>query len=99
MKHIYGDIFLSNADAILHQVNCQGVMGSGVAKQVREKYPIVVSINHCGILQVLNQICSDKYRLFILTSLQSRLLLICLHRTDTDMMENATQAMKHLDPA
>lgn len=43
MKHIYGDIFLSNADAILHQVNCQGVMGSGVAKQVREKYPIVFS--------------------------------------------------------
>lgn len=41
MKHIKGDIFESGADAILHQVNCQGVMGSGVAKQVREKYPIV----------------------------------------------------------
>lgn len=41
MKHICGDIFLSGATAILHQVNCQGVMGSGVAKQVKEKYPIV----------------------------------------------------------
>lgn len=41
VKHIKGDIFDSDADAILHQVNCQGVMGSGVAKQVREKYPIV----------------------------------------------------------
>lgn len=41
MKHICGDIFLSNADVILHQVNCQGVMGSGVAKQVKEKYPVV----------------------------------------------------------
>lgn len=41
LKVIYGDIFDSNADAILHQVNCQGVMGSGVAKQVREKYPFV----------------------------------------------------------
>ena len=41
MKHVKGDIFESGADAILHQVNCQGVMGSGIAKQVREKFPSV----------------------------------------------------------
>ena len=41
IKHVKGDIFQSGADVILHQVNCQGVMGSGIAKQVREKYPIV----------------------------------------------------------
>ena len=41
LKHFKGDIFKSDATAILHQVNCQGVMGSGVAKQVREKYPHV----------------------------------------------------------
>lgn len=41
IKIVDGDIFQSKADAILHQVNCQGVMGSGVAKQVREKYPVV----------------------------------------------------------
>ena len=41
IKHIKGDIFQSDADVILHQVNCQGVMGSGVAKQVRENYPWV----------------------------------------------------------
>lgn len=41
IKVVDGDIFNCDADAILHQVNCQGVMGSGVAKQVREKYPIV----------------------------------------------------------
>ena len=41
IKHIKGDIFEQNADVICHQVNCQGVMGSGVAKQVREKYPWV----------------------------------------------------------
>lgn len=41
MKYVKGDIFESNADAILHQVNCQGVMRSGVAKQVREKFPTV----------------------------------------------------------
>lgn len=35
------DIFESGADIICHQVNCQGVMGSGLAKQVRERYPSV----------------------------------------------------------
>ena len=41
IKHIKCDIFESGADVICHQVNCQGVMGSGIAKQVREKYPEV----------------------------------------------------------
>lgn len=41
IKHIKGDIFESDAYAILHQVNCRGVMGSGIAKQVKEKYPVV----------------------------------------------------------
>ena len=39
IKHIKCDIFESGADVICHQVNCQGVMGSGIAKQVRNKYP------------------------------------------------------------
>lgn len=38
---IKGNIFDSDADAILHQVNCQGVMGSGIARQVKERYPFV----------------------------------------------------------
>lgn len=41
IQHIKCDIFESGADFILHQVNCQGVMNSGIAKQVREKFPIV----------------------------------------------------------
>ena len=41
IKHIKCNIFDSGADIICHQVNCQGVMGSGIAKQVREKYPWV----------------------------------------------------------
>lgn len=41
IKYVNGDLFTSDADVICHQVNCQGVMGSGVAKQVREKYPTV----------------------------------------------------------
>lgn len=41
IKHIKCDIFESGADIICHQVNCQGVMGSGIAKQVRQRYPWV----------------------------------------------------------
>jgi O-acetyl-ADP-ribose deacetylase (regulator of RNase III) len=41
IKHIKCDIFESGANIICHQVNCQGVMGSGIAKQVKEKYPNV----------------------------------------------------------
>lgn len=36
-----GNVFDSDANIICHQVNCQGVMGSGVAKEVRERYPNV----------------------------------------------------------
>lgn len=34
-----GDLLKSDATIIVHQVNCQGVMGSGLAKQIRDKYP------------------------------------------------------------
>lgn len=36
-----GDILTSTADAICHQVNCKGVMGAGLAKQIKQKYPTV----------------------------------------------------------
>lgn len=36
-----GDILESECRVICHQVNCKGVMGAGLAKQVREKYPVV----------------------------------------------------------
>lgn len=36
---IQGNLFDSKADIIAHQVNCRGVMGSGVARQIKERYP------------------------------------------------------------
>lgn len=41
IKHIKCDVLESGADVILHQVNCSGAMNSGVAKQVRQKWPWV----------------------------------------------------------
>lgn len=37
--HKGGDLFTTTATIIAHQVNCQGKMGSGVALQVKQKYP------------------------------------------------------------
>lgn len=36
-----GNLLESDCDYICHQVNCQGVMGSGIAKQIRDKWPEV----------------------------------------------------------
>lgn len=41
IKIIEGDLFDTNAKFICHQVNCAGKMGSGVALQIRQKYPHV----------------------------------------------------------
>lgn len=37
-KVINGDLLNAHVDFICHQVNCQGKMGSGVAKAIRDKY-------------------------------------------------------------
>jgi len=43
MKPIFkkGDIFKGDEYFKVHQVNCMGAMGAGIAKQVRTKYPKV----------------------------------------------------------
>ena len=38
-----GDILLGGDNVIAHQVNCLGVMGSGVALAIKNKYPRVYS--------------------------------------------------------
>ena len=39
IKIINGDLLKSDCDIICHQVNCQGVMGGGIAKQIAALYP------------------------------------------------------------
>ena len=41
IKYVKGDLLDSHCDYICHQVNCRGVMGSGIAKQIRERFPEV----------------------------------------------------------
>lgn len=37
IKELRGDLLTTNASIIAHQVNCKGVMGAGVAKQIKNK--------------------------------------------------------------
>lgn len=39
IRIVEGNILDATEDIIGHQVNCQGVMGAGLAKQIRNKYP------------------------------------------------------------
>ena len=46
IQEIHGDILTpvppgSPPTLVCHQVNCRGVMGSGLALQIRERYPVV----------------------------------------------------------
>ncbi|MGN0004568.1 MAG: macro domain-containing protein [Candidatus Gastranaerophilaceae bacterium] len=36
-----GDLLKTEADIICHQVNCLGIMGGGIAKQIKDTYPNV----------------------------------------------------------
>lgn len=36
---VLGDLLEAPEDIIVHQVNCQGKMGSGIALQIKNKYP------------------------------------------------------------
>ena len=41
IHEVKGSLLETNCDYICHQVNCMGKMNSGVAKAIREKWPIV----------------------------------------------------------
>lgn len=38
VKIVHGDLLEADVDIIGHQVNCKGVMGAGIALQLRHKY-------------------------------------------------------------
>lgn len=44
ITYIKGNLLDSNVDYICHQVNCRGRMGSGIAKQIRERFPEVYRV-------------------------------------------------------
>lgn len=52
---INGNLLDAKADFICHQVNCQGKMGSGVAKAIRERYDNVYTYYHTECNRHMNK--------------------------------------------
>jgi O-acetyl-ADP-ribose deacetylase (regulator of RNase III) len=50
---IHGNLLETPFQIMAHQVNCQGIMGAGLAKSIREKYPDVYSM--------YKQFCTDNH--------------------------------------
>lgn len=40
IKYVKGDIFTSEAQVLVNPVNCEGVMGKGLALQFKQRYPL-----------------------------------------------------------
>ena len=53
LKQYKGDLLTSKADVICHQTNCLGIMGGGVALQIRRKWPQVYEeyVKYCEQFQ------------------------------------------------
>lgn len=51
VKYVKGDLLESNCNYICHQVNCQGAMNSGIAKQIRERFP--------GVYESYRELCYE----------------------------------------
>lgn len=68
IEYIVGDLFDTDCAIIAHGCNAQGVMGSGVARLIREKYPLAyqdyvnISRSPSGLVMgaVYASICGDK---------------------------------------
>lgn len=63
---IQQDLLTLNCDVIAHQVNCKGVMGSGLAYQIRKHYPKVYAKYRkaCALSDLLGKvqvISTDNY--------------------------------------
>ena len=41
IEYLDGDALTVNAKVIMHQTNCKGVMGAGIALQIKKRYPEV----------------------------------------------------------
>ena len=65
VSHLTGDLLVAqeelNLDVICHQVNCQGVMGSGIAKQIRDTYPIVFENYKRNVTHLQKLVVENNY--------------------------------------
>ena len=75
LQLIEGNLLDSDCDIIVHQVNCQGVMGSGIAKQIRVKWP--------NVYNSYTRLCDDY-----INNRQALLGQVLFCATDTNIVAN-----------
>lgn len=61
-----GDLLKSGCDIICHQVNLQGVMGGGLARQIANRYPKCeeIYINYINQHKTNNQLIEGSYNIY-----------------------------------
>lgn len=98
-----GDLLSSDCTVICHQVNCQGVMGSGIAKTIRNKYPMVYQRfvsrhqqqgSRLGDIDIIYQ--EDQSRKFYIVNLysQDKYLPRNVCHTDYDAFRECLRKLK-----
>lgn len=92
---INGDVLESNADFIVHQVNCQGIMGSGVAKQVKNKYPHVFEAYKDKCFAAMNVTCNGDSIFERTQSLLGDVLFVCADRNNPSGQQIANLFAQH----
>lgn len=58
IKIVKGDLLQAKENIIGHQVNCQGVMGSGVALQIKKKFPVAFQ----KYIEMVDEYANGDYR-------------------------------------
>ena len=71
-KYIKGDVTKTDLKYIIHGVNCQNVMGSGVARSIYETYPEVKEKYHAYASQHQSSLYNQKQLLGEIQSVRSR---------------------------
>jgi O-acetyl-ADP-ribose deacetylase (regulator of RNase III) len=58
-----GSLFESQADVLAHQVNCMGIMGGGIALQIKERWPMVFQVYKRVLNEKGPEACMGKCQL------------------------------------
>ena len=84
--HVIGNLLDADCDYICHQVNCQGRMGSGIAKSIKERWPIVYDQYVNGYKErekEISNMCTFEYSLDVGETLLGHLQQVKVNNKQT----------------
>lgn len=76
MKTVQGDILKETEGIIVHGCNAQGVMGSGIAKQIRNKYPQVFKDYRDHYLLMIQTDPENLLGSIVITEINPKLIIV-----------------------